>query len=191
MKIKKETVAIILVATIGMSLFVGLASAAGRKDPISQILELVLGIDTKADDLKTDLGIIDAKIDDVQTDLGKTTQMLGSFSGHFKSPADADPGVITNAKITSDKPVIFTVSIHAWLKDPGDVVWVSQAPNRGYWATMADQPIKPGNSDMTFTIAGYGVSITYYNNGPSNLEVVYCIVVQGEKGTEVKIGEWT
>ena len=191
LKFEKKTIALILAVAIGLSLFVGLASAAGRNDPISQILELVLGIDAKINDVQANLGIIDTKVDDVQTDLEKTTQMLGSFSGHFESLAAAGSGVITNAKITSDKPALFTVSINAWLKDPGDVVWVAQAPNKWFWATMVDQPIMPGNSDGTFTISGYGVSITYYNKDPSNLEVTYCIIVQGEKGTEVKIGEWT
>jgi len=46
MKFERKTLAIILIATIGLGLFVGLASAAG-KDPFTQILEQLLGIDTK------------------------------------------------------------------------------------------------------------------------------------------------
>ncbi len=49
MKFERKTLAIILVATIGLGLFVGLASAAGRDDPFTRILEQLLGIDTKLD----------------------------------------------------------------------------------------------------------------------------------------------
>ena len=53
MRLEKKTIALILVATIGLSLFVGLASAAsqGNKDIVTQVLEIVLGIDAKVDEI--------------------------------------------------------------------------------------------------------------------------------------------
>lgn len=177
LKFEKKTIALILAVTIGLSLFVGLASAAGNKDIVSQILEIVLGIDTKVD------GII--------TDMGKTTMMLGSYIGHFVSTSAGD-GVIEGARITSDKPAIFTVTLSlSGYKDAADTVWLAQAPNKWFWATAAGRPLSGENDDMTFTVAGYGVVLTYRDYTPANLEVVYCIVVQGEKGTVVKVGPWT
>ena len=49
MKFEKKTIAIILVATIGVSLLIGLASATGRADPLTQIIDMLLGIDAKLD----------------------------------------------------------------------------------------------------------------------------------------------
>ena len=177
MKHEKKTIAIILVATVGLSLFIGLASAAGRNDPISQILEIVLGIDTK--------------VNDVQTDLGKTTMMLGSYSGSFESPT---PGTGNVIEITSSKPAIYTVTVHLWLKDAGDQVSPNHAPVKWTWAATnffgQQVAAAPVEADRTFTLAGYGVALAYNDVGPGNLWVAYSIVVQGEKGTEVKIGEW-
>jgi hypothetical protein len=47
-KFEKKTVAIMVVAIIGFSLFVGLASAAVRVDPVSKILETLQGNTPKA-----------------------------------------------------------------------------------------------------------------------------------------------
>lgn len=47
MKIERKTVAIILVATIGLSLFAGLASAVGN-NPLQEILEILQGNKPKA-----------------------------------------------------------------------------------------------------------------------------------------------
>ena len=49
MKIERKTIAIILIAAIGMGLFVGLASAAPGENPLTRIMEILTGINTKLD----------------------------------------------------------------------------------------------------------------------------------------------
>ena len=52
MNFSKKAVVMVLVATIGLSLFVGSVFAATGNDPITQILNALMGINTKIDDLK-------------------------------------------------------------------------------------------------------------------------------------------
>lgn len=152
-------------------------------DALADIKFEIIVIDTKIDSLFMEVDDIETKLDELDM---HACMMLGSFSDHFHSPTTGE-GSIESSRITSSIPAIFTISLNAWLKDPGDEVWIAHAPNKWMWATMADGT----DVDRTITLAGYGVVIVYRDVGPSDLEVSYTIVVQGEKGTEVKIGDWT
>lgn len=116
--------------------------------------------------------------------------MLGSYYGHFVSPS-VGSGVVAGAEVTTDKPAIFTVTVSlSGYKDAADTVWLAIAPNKWFWSTAAGMPLSGDDDDMTFTVAGFGVDLTYYDSTAKNLEVVFCIIVQGEAGTVVKNGEW-
>lgn len=181
---EKKRASIILVAIIGLSVFVGLASAASGNPSIAGIFEILLRVDNKLDSVLV-------LVDNATRSLDTVPTLLGSYSGHFVSTSAGD-GVISGAEITSDKPAIFTVTVSlSGYKDAADEVWLAQAPNKWFWSTAAGLVLKGDNDDMTFTVAGYGVGLTYRDFSPANLEVVYCIIVQGDRDTVVKVGEWT
>ncbi len=197
MKFEKKTITLILVAIIGSSLFVGLALAAGGnnkdqgdKDPLSQILKILLRIEPK--------------VGGIQTDLGKTPQILGSYSDEFWSTPPTSGykfGIII--KINSSKPAIYTVTFNQFRYDAGDYVALNYAPTKpandgiGGWHTsdyfglpVPDQfpkPSPPVLTDRTFTIAGYGVWLNYNDFGESPVVVKYTIIVQGEADTKLQV----
>ena len=66
MNFGKKTIALVLVATIGLSLFVGLAVAAGPgPDPITAILNLLTRVDVNVTRIDTNVKAIDDKVDTI------------------------------------------------------------------------------------------------------------------------------
>jgi hypothetical protein len=66
---------------------------------------------------------------------------------------------------------------------------LAQSVNQGAWSTNVGQPITyPDNNCMTLTVAGYGVSLTYLDLTAANMNIRFCIIVQGEADTVVTVG---
>jgi len=187
MKIERKTVSIILVATIGLSLFAGLTYGVGGKDPLTQILQLIQAINTN-------INAVDDKLD-------QSAVILGSYSDDFYSTPPSsgyNNGIII--RITTDKAAIYTVTYYLHRGDPGDFIGLSYKPIAGQWSAATDYfdhpapdkfpdpSVLPINTDRTFTIVGYGILLNYDDFGSNAVRVMYTIVVQGEADTVVQVG---
>ncbi len=120
-------------------------------------------------------------------DKPKQVMILASYSGDYNSPTTAGDG--SAIVVTSDKPAIYTVTVHYVLRDSRDYGYLRYSISDKWPLTdfFGNTFIGPGGRSRTFTIAGYGVNLGYYNSGFSGLglEVLYCVVVQGSADTTV------
>ena len=170
MRLEKKTIALILVATIGLSLFVGLASAAsqGNKDIVTQVLEIVLGIDTK--------------VDNISNNAENNVQIL-----YFDQNNYVDTGLgggDFHLRIETSEPALFTVAVDlgSFYADPYVYVFLPQSLNPNI--AIIDIDSSSEQSYETATFPGTVMEISAH-------ECIfgYSVMVQGPAGTEVTISD--
>jgi len=179
MEIKRKTLAIILVATIGLSLFVGLVSAPGTKDALTQILEVVLGIDTKVNIVDSKLDSIDSRLGSIEEKIDFSKEVLFTFSGDFDSK--------TWWSFTSDAPALFTVTVNAFNIPSGSSILLSSESEYYYGIIQFGEINGPVDTfskvAKTFTLAADAVYLHPITSGGTDISVTFSIVVQGTPGT--------
>jgi hypothetical protein len=126
-KFEKKTAAMMLVVTLGVSLFVGVALAADtRPDPITQIIQILLGIqpkiqsieneisgintdtgniedkigglDTKIDGVDDNVEAVQTKIDSVESKVDGLGTEIGSMEGKVDAAKNAEQMIFSDSR---------------------------------------------------------------------------------------------
>lgn len=167
----KKAIAILLVITIGLSMYIGTTVATGEKpNPFNAIIELVLGIDNKIDSLNA-------------------TQILAYYEGSYQWSTD-EPIVLPGTHISADKPVLFTISVSVYSIDGDEYVAIQDpsTPGQEFWVKVwysTDASQYESLRDTT-TFPGTGMKMLVYEFG-DYISVFWRVMVQGTPGTVVTV----
>jgi hypothetical protein len=169
MKLEKKTIALMLVSIMGLSLFVGLASAAsqGNKDIVTQIMEIVFGLNTK--------------LDEISNIAENSVQILYFNQNNYVDTQLA--GADFHLTIETSKPALFTVAVDRKESYNGESsVFVFLPKMLDPNIAIIDIEAASAQNYETATFAGKMMGISAHE-----CRFGYSVLVQGPAGTEVTI----
>jgi hypothetical protein len=171
MKMGEEIIVIIMAATIGLGLFVGIASATG-KTPFAEILDILMGVNTKLDN-------IEQKVDN------SATQMLGTYGERWDI---MEPESATIWSIETDKPVVFIISMKVFSLDAGEIVEFRLGGQSADYTIGHFEPIAGVFVQEEFcTVTGHLIWINVDTVDEDDTVVCMDVMVQGTLDTQVTV----